>query len=199
MLLNTIEKANRLYPRPDARHRIEHAGIAAPDLIERMKEQKVIPTPNPAFLYGYGEGYIKNYGERANYMYPLKDYKDADIVVALASDCPVTDFNPMRGLYASLVRKSNAGRVIDEDKTVPLLDAIRMYTLNGAYASLEEDIKGSIEPSKFADLIALDRSIINSHIEEIPEIQVEWTMINGEVVYSKPKSNSKFNVFTIDR
>lgn len=190
MLLNTIEKANRLHPRPDARHRIEHAGIAATDLIERMKEQKVVPTPNPAFLYEYGEGYVKNYGERANYMYPLNDYKETGIVAAIASDCPVTDFNPMRGLHAALTRKSNAGRVIGEDKTVPLLDAIRMYTLNGAYASFEEDIKGSIEPGKLADLIMLDRSILNSDIEAIPEIGVEWTMIDGEVVYYKSKMES---------
>ncbi|CAM4270344.1 amidohydrolase [Lacicoccus alkaliphilus] len=185
MLLNTIEKANHLHPREDARHRIEHAGIAAPDLINRMKEQNVIPIPNPAFLYEYGEGYVKNYGERAGYMYPLGDYQRSGIPAAIASDSPVTDYDPMRGLHAAVTRESNAGNVIGEDKKVSLLEAIRMYTLNGAYASFEEDIKGSIEPGKVADLIMLDRSILNCDTAVLPEVQVDGTMIEGEVVYSR--------------
>lgn len=184
MLLNTIEEANRVHPREDARHRIEHAGIAAPDLIRRMKEQNVIPIPNPAFLYEYGESYVKNYGERADYMYPMGDYQRSGIPAAIASDSPVTDYDPMRGLHAAVTRESNAGNVIGEDKRVSLLEAIRMYTLNGAYASFEEDIKGSLEPGKVADLIILDRSIMNCDTAALPEVQVEYTMIDGEVVYS---------------
>ncbi|WP_156290596.1 amidohydrolase [Oceanobacillus salinisoli] len=187
MLLNTIEKANELHPRKNTRHRIEHAGIAAPDLIERMKEQGVVPIPNPAFLYEYGDGYAKNYGERATNMYPMGDYKKANIPAAIASDCPVTDFNPMRGIHAAVTRKSSSGQVIGEDKTVSLLEAIRMYTLNGAYASFEEDTKGSIEPGKLADLVLLDRTITKSNIDDIPEVQVEWTMIDGEIVYTNTK------------
>lgn len=184
MLLNTIEKANQQNPRSDARHRIEHAGIAAPDLIERMKAQNVIPIPNPAFLYEYGEGYVKNYGERVNYMYPLGDYQKHGIPAAIASDSPVTDYNPMRGLHSAVTRESNAGNVIGEGKQVSLLEAIRMYTLNGAYASFEEEIKGSIEPGKLADLIILDRSITNLDVESLPEVQVDYTMIDGEMVYT---------------
>lgn len=187
MLLNTIEKVNRLHPRENTRHRIEHAGIASPDLIRRMKEQKVIPTPNPAFLYEYGEGYVKNYGERAKNMYPMGDYQRAGIPAAIASDCPVTDFNPFRGIHAAITRKSNSGQVIGADKTVSLLQAIRMYTLHGAYASFEDNIKGSIEPGKLADLVLLDRSITKSTIDDLPEVQVEWTMIDGELVYEKSK------------
>ncbi|MGJ9457434.1 amidohydrolase [Oceanobacillus sp. CF4.6] len=187
MLLNTIEKANQLYPRENTRHRIEHAGIAAPDLIQRMKEQNVIPIPNPAFLYEYGDSYVDNYGERAECMYPMGDYLNAGIPAAIASDCPVTDYSPMRGIHAAITRKSNSGQVIGENKRVSLLEAIRMYTLNGAYASFEEDSKGSIEPGKFADLVLLDRSIIKSDIDVLPDVQVEWTMIDGNIIYSNTK------------
>src|SRR5699024_8126670 len=72
MLLTCIEKANHLYPRKDSRHRIEHCGIATQDLIERMREQNVIPIPNPAFHYEFGDGYMNNYGERSKQMYPLR-------------------------------------------------------------------------------------------------------------------------------
>lgn len=185
MLLNTIEKANQWYPRPDARHRIEHAGIAAPDLIARMKAQHVIPTPNAVFLYEFGDGYVQDYGERAAQMYPLRDYLEAGIPAAIASDCPVTTFHPMRGLQAALTRKSQSGQVIGKEKTVPLLEAIRMYTTNGAYASFEENIKGSIEPGKLADLILLDHSLLKTDVEELPNVQVEMTMIDGEFVYTR--------------
>lgn len=185
MLLTCIEKANRKFPREDARHRIEHAGVAAPDLIARMKKAGVIPTPNPAFLYEYGDGYCESYGERAEQMYPLASYLEAGVPAAVASDCPVTDFNPMRGIHSALTRRSQTGRVIGEKESVSLLDAIRMYTINGAYASFNEKETGSIEPGKLADLIVLDQSIIQSNIEDIPTIQVEFTMINGEVVYEK--------------
>lgn len=188
MLLNTIEKANRLFPRKDARHRIEHAGIAAPDLINRMKKLNVIPIPNPAFLYEYGDGYIKNYGDRANYMYPMGDYQNFGVPAAIASDSPVTDFNPMRGIHSAMMRKSKSGQILGKDKRVSLLQSVRMYTLNGAYASFEEDKKGSIEPGKLADLVLLDRSLLSASIDELPEVEVEWTMIDGEIVYSNTKA-----------
>ncbi|WP_318246846.1 amidohydrolase [Bacillus norwichensis] len=191
MLLNTIEKAQQLHPREEARHRIEHAGVAAPDLIERMKSLNVIPTPNPAFLYDYGDGYVKNYGVRANYIYPLNTYQNAGIPAAIASDSPVTDFDPLRGIYTAVTRKSSSGEVIGEENRVSLLEAIRMYTLNGAYASFEENIKGSIEPGKLADLILLDRSIVQAGIDELLEAEVEWTMIDGEMVYTNSKIGTR--------
>lgn len=183
MMLKAIEKANKLYPRKDARHRIEHAGLAAPDLVQRMKEQQVIPTPNPAFFYEYGDGYIKNYGERTNYMFPLRSYLEHGIKACITSDSPVTDVSPMRGLHSALTRLSQGGQVVGEDERISLMDAIRMYTMNPAYASFEEHVKGSIEVGKFADLIILDRSLLKADIDDILDIQVDATMIGGEILY----------------
>lgn len=191
MLLTCIEKANRLYPRKDSRHRIEHAGIAQQDLIERMKKEGVVPTPNPAFFYEYGNGYVKNYGDRANGMYPLNSYIQKGVHAAIASDCPVTDFNPMRGIHSAITRKSPTGKVIGENERIGLLEAIRMYTWNGAYASFSEQETGSIETGKLADLIVLDRSILKADLDEIPAIRVECTMINGEMVYEEQIANKQ--------
>ncbi|MBM7587406.1 putative amidohydrolase YtcJ [Bacillus pakistanensis] len=183
MLLNTYEKANKLHPRKDHRHRIEHADVAMPDLIERMKELEVIPIPNPAFLYEFGDIYLHHYGERVNHMYPLNDYLQNGIKAAIGSDSPVTDFSPMRGLYEAVHRKSQSNQDAGIHQRVPILEAIRMYTINGAYASFEEDFKGSIEPGKVADLIVLDRSILNTERKEILDIEVLMTMIDGKRVY----------------
>ncbi|HZG71843.1 MAG TPA: amidohydrolase, partial [Chondromyces sp.] len=191
MLLNTIEKANELYPRPDTRHRIEHAGIATLDLIKRMKDQNVVPTPNPAFHYEYGDGYLKNYGERAHQMFPLGDYLRAGVKAAISSDCPVTDFSPLRGIHTALKRQTKSGDIIGENQRISLLDAIRMYTINGAYASFDEDKKGSIEEGKLADLILLDRSLLSCETDELLNTEVEWTMIDGEFVYEKTRRIDK--------
>ncbi|WP_368653114.1 amidohydrolase [Ornithinibacillus sp. 4-3] len=185
MILNTIEKANEVCPRPNARHRIEHAGIATPDLIERMKKQGIIPTPNPAFLYEFGDGYLKNYGERTNHMFPLKDYLEAEIPAAITSDSPVTDFAPMRGIHAALTRKAFDGQEVGANQSIDLMDAIRMYTINAAHASFDEEIKGSIEVGKLADLVIFDRALLEVETEELLDVQVAYTMIGGEIVYQR--------------
>ncbi|WP_077300648.1 amidohydrolase family protein [Virgibacillus pantothenticus] len=78
---------------------------------------------------------------------------------------------------------SESGQIIGEDQRIPLLEAIRMYTYNGAYASFEEKIKGSIEPGKLADLVLMNCSLLNSHVNDLLEAKVEWTMIDGKIVY----------------
>lgn len=187
MLLNTIEKANKLYPRPDARHRIEHAGIATSDLVKRMKEQNVVPTPNPAFLYEYGDGYIENYGERAYQMFPLKEYIDEGVTAAITSDSPVTDFSPMRGMHSAITRTSQTGVVVGGHHRITLHDAIRMYTINAAYASFEEDIKGSLEVGKLADLVIFDRSLLKTDIDSLLDVEVDCTIIGGQFEYEREK------------
>lgn len=187
MLLNTIEKANEKCPRPNARHRIEHAGVASADLVERMKKQNVVPTPNPAFIYEYGDGYLKNYGDRTNHMFPLKDYLEQGIPAAITSDSPVTDYSPMRGIHTAMTRLSRSGKSVGERQKISLLDAIRMYTINAAYASFDEDIKGSLEPGKLADMIVFDRSLLNTELDELLDVKVEQAMIGGSFVFQREK------------
>ncbi|WP_035281353.1 amidohydrolase [Brevibacterium album] len=183
MLLNTIERAQREHPRANARHRVEHGGLAAPDLVARMAELGVVPTANPAFHYEYGDSYIRNYGERVEHMYPLADYVRAGVPVAIGSDAPVTEVSPLRGIHAALTRRSRSGAEVGARQRVGLMDAVRMYTLNGARASHEDEVKGSVEVGKFADLVVLDRSLMSADVEEIPEVGVAMTMVGGEVVW----------------
>lgn len=183
MVLNCIETALKEHPHPDARPRIEHAGISTPDLIERMKQLGVVPIPNPTFFYEYGEGYVHNYGERVNSMYPLRDFCESGIIAASGSDSPVTDYHPLLGIQAAVNRRSKQGLEIGKNQTVSLLQAIRSYTWNGAYASFEEDQKGSIEVGKLADLVMLNGSILQINSENISDLSVQLTVIDGEVVY----------------
>ncbi|MDM5212977.1 amidohydrolase [Peribacillus sp. NJ4] len=185
MYLNCVERALKEAPRKNHRHRIEHAGISTPDLQERMKKLEVIPIPNPPFPYEYGEIYVHNYGERVNYMYAARDYIDKDIVAAGSSDAPVTDYNPLLGIHTAVNRKSQFGAEIGTNQSISVLEAIKLYTWNGAYASFEEDIKGSLEVGKLADLVILNDSILKAEPDRIKDLKVETTIIDGEIIYQK--------------
>lgn len=194
MVLNCIEKALNEQPRKDHRHRIEHAGIASADLQERMKKLGVIPIPNPPFFYEFGESYVKNYGSRVDDMYPLRDYIDNGIIAAAGSDCPVTHYNPLLGIHVAVNRKTASGQLVGGNQRVGVQEAIRAYTWNGAYASFEENVKGSIEEGKLADLVILNGSILSADPENIKDLSVQMTIIDGEVVFkkqSRPLSSSK--------
>ncbi|MFP3388088.1 amidohydrolase [Brevibacillus sp. SIMBA_040] len=183
MLLNCFEAALEAHPRENHRHRIEHAGVSAPDLLRRMAGLGVVPIPNPAFIYDYGDSYVKNIGERVGHMFPARDQFDLQIIAAGASDSPVTDFNPLIGIHAAVNRQSKSGQAVGDNQRVSVMEAIRMFTWNGAYASFEEGIKGSIEPGKLADLVVLDGNILDTPVERIKERKVAMTMIDGELVY----------------
>ncbi|WP_103107504.1 amidohydrolase [Brevibacillus reuszeri] len=183
MVLNCIEESLEKYPRNDHRHRIEHAGITTPDLLERMKKLKVVPIPNPPFFYEFGDGYVKNYGERVNHMYPVRDFIDNGIIAAGSSDCPVTHYNPLLGIHVAVNRMSGSGQAVGANQRITVMEAIKLYTWNGAYASFEENIKGSIEVGKLADLVVLSERILETAKDRIKEIQVDMTVIGGKLEY----------------
>lgn len=191
MVLDCIENALEKKPRPDHRHRIEHGGIASPDLQERMKKLEVIVIPNPGFVYVNGDSYIKNYGERVNVMYPASDYMEKGIPFALASDTPVIEHSPLLGIHAAVNRKTKSGKDIGPEQKISVLDAIKAYTYMGAYASFDERKKGSIEVGKLADLVVLNKSILSVDVEKIKDVSIELTMIDGEIEYEKVLSEMK--------
>lgn len=191
MLLDCFEQALREHPRENHRHRIEHAGIASPDLQRRMKELGVVPIPNPAFIYFNGDKYREFYGDRVNVMYPSRDYIDQGIIAAFGSDAPVIELNPLLGLHAAVNRQVWNGLAVGENQQVSILEAIRGYTYNGAYASFEEDIKGSIEVGKLADFVVLNESILKCDKNRIKDLQVEMTVVDGEVLYDAHRSVEK--------
>lgn len=186
--LNVVERALKENPRENHRHRIEHAGISSTDLQQRMKELKMIPVPNPPFPYEFGESYLTNYGERTDFMYPARDFIDQGIIAAAGSDSPVTTYNPFIGIHEAVNRLTADGTSFGEKQKIDVLEAIRLYTYNGAYASFDEDVKGSLEPGKLADMIVLDRSILKALPQELKDIQVELTILDGDILFERSKT-----------
>ncbi|MFJ7746062.1 amidohydrolase [Peribacillus sp. NPDC097295] len=188
MYLNVVERALKRYPRKNHRHRIEHAGISTPDLQKRIKDLQMIPVPNPPFPYEFGESYIQNYGERTKYMYPARDFIDQGIICAAGSDAPITTYNPFIGIHTAVNREINSGNPFGQLQRISIYEAIRLYTYNAAYASFDEQLKGSVEIGKLADLLVLDRSILTIENRFLKDIKVNLTMIDGEVVYQRSNS-----------
>ncbi|MFZ7942400.1 amidohydrolase [Neobacillus sp. 19] len=183
--LGVIERLLHEHPFDDHRHRVEHLGICPPDLQEKAKALNVIPVLNPSFPYEFGESYIRNYGERTQYMYAARDLLNQGIITAAGSDAPITTVNPFVGIYTAVARLTRQNTAFGQEQTVSLMDAIRMYTYNAAYASFDETIKGSIEAGKLADLVIVNTSLLNCPIEKITEVKVDATILDGEIVFEK--------------
>jgi predicted amidohydrolase YtcJ len=190
-VLDAIEIALEKSPSVDHRHRIEHCGINNPTIVSRLKKLGVIPVPQPIFLYGEGESYRTGLGEnRVKWAYPLKSYIENGIMTPMSSDCPCTSgdelISPFLGIYVAVTRRTDADREIGPEQKIDITNALRAYTMNSAYATFEEDVKGSIAPGKLADFVVLSDDPLNVRNNELKDIRAEITIIGGKIVYKKP-------------
>ena len=186
IMVNAIEKALAACPRADHRHRIEHCGITNPELIARIAKLGIVPISNPSFISINGTDYNRYYGSRVEYMFAMKSYADAGIITAIGSDAPITYPDPMNSLFGALNRMDQkTGDPVGTNQIVDVLQAVRMFTYNGAYSSFEEKIKGSLEPGKLADVVILDQDLLTYPRERVREVKVTYTLVGGEVVYTR--------------
>jgi predicted amidohydrolase YtcJ len=184
--LDAMARAQSEHPREGLRHRIEHCGITPPDLQERIVRQGIVPAMQPAFFWEFGDGYIRNYGRhRADVMFAAKTFLDRGVVVAGSSDSPVTDYRPLFGIEQAMTRATRAGDVCGPDERLDLTSAVRMHTINGAYASFEESRKGSLEPGKLADLVVLSEDIARMPAVGLRDVPVDMTVVGGRVLYER--------------
>ncbi len=186
VIVNAIERAQKLYPREGIRHRVEHCGMVNDELLTKIKELNIVPISNPIFLYEFGDGYVKNYGkEMSDRMFTCKSFFDRGIITAGASDCPITFSNPLMGIHLAVNRETQGGQIINPDERITPMQALRMFTINGAYASFEDDIKGSLELGKLADIAVLDSDFLQTAPEKIWDIKVDMTIIDGKIEYER--------------
>ncbi|TRO47153.1 amidohydrolase, partial [Candidatus Bathyarchaeota archaeon] len=184
--LDCIEKAQRLNPTPDMRHRIEHNSCCTPKQLERIRELGVTPSSSIGYMYGIGDMYAENFGpERSRWLHPHRTMKEMGIIAGGNNDCPVTFYSPWVQIYAAVTRKTSSGQVVGPEEAISVMDAIRVYTWNGAYLGRDEDRLGSIEPGKYADMVVLDRDILTVPHEEIKDINTVVTIVDGRVVFSR--------------
>ena len=97
----------------------------------------------------------------------------------------MTNYSPFVQIYEAVSRKTRSGQIVAPEEAISVMDAIRVYTWNGAYLGKEEALKGSIEIGKLADLVVIDRDILNVPNKEIMDIQVMMTIVGGEIIYQR--------------
>jgi predicted amidohydrolase YtcJ len=187
MGVDALARVAREIPRPDARHSIIHAYFPSPRALDQMAEHHIAAVIQPTFIYWEGDLIFRDVGEKRveNYI-PARKYLDRGIVVTASSDVPATvSPNPFVALYALVTRKNNLNHYIAPHEAIGREEALRAYTASGAWLTREESLKGTIEVGKLADMAVLDRDYFAVPSEEIKEIQVDVTIVGGEVVWER--------------
>ncbi|MFA5307956.1 MAG: amidohydrolase [Dehalococcoidales bacterium] len=181
-----LENAAKYSPASGQRHRIEHCAECPPALLERMKKLGAVIVTQPPFIYYSGERYLATVPEsQLPWLYRLKTPLEKGVMVAGSSDAPVVPNNPLTGIYAAVTRRAESGQALLPEEKITPEQSLALYTVNAAYASFEENIKGSLAPGKLADMIILSADPTRVPPEEIKDIKVEMTIIGGEVVWEK--------------
>jgi predicted amidohydrolase YtcJ len=169
--------------KPELRHRIEHCLECPPEIMERLRQLKPIVVTQPAFLYYGGDRTLATQPEQSRFwFYRFRSLNDI-LTLAGSSDSPVSGDHPMTGIYAAVTRKTQTGGIINAAEALSAFTGLKMYTTNAAYASGDENSKGSITPGKLADLVVLDANPLTVPAAAIKDINVLMTIVAGQVVW----------------
>jgi predicted amidohydrolase YtcJ len=178
-VLNAYEKALKAYPRRNHRHRIEHCSVLNTKLVKRMKHLELIASVQPHFVFSDFWA-VDRVGEvRVRWVYPFKTLTRDGLIVCSGSDCPVEPISPVLGIWAAATRRKQ----VEERLTAE--EALKTYTLNAAYASFDEDKRGTIEVGKLADLTMLSDDLLSISASKIKQIAVDMTIVGGKIVFVK--------------
>jgi predicted amidohydrolase YtcJ len=178
------EYLNSQSPIAGRRHRLEHCSECPPPLLERLVKLKAMVVTQPPFLFYSGERYLATIPPaQLRWLYRFRSFFDGGLVVAGSSDSPVAPDNPLVGIYAAITRRAESGEKLSPEECISAEQALAMYTINAACASFEEDIKGSITPGKLADMVVLSADPLRLPPEQIKDVRVEMTIVDGRVVW----------------
>ncbi len=188
LMLNMFEEIIVVNPKWDRRFRIEHAQHVRFEDILRFAKLGIIASVQPYHCIDDGVWAEKRIGDRIKYTHPYKSFLDANVKTCFGSDWPVAPLNAIYGIYAATTRRTlddnNPNGWIPEQK-ISVEDAIRCYTINNAYAAFEENIKGSIEVGKLADLVVLSDDIFSINPVKIKDVKVDMTVFDGKIIYMR--------------
>ncbi len=185
-LLNIYDQVEKENGSKDRRFRIEHAQHIAPQDFDRFARLNVIPSVQPYHAIDDGRWAEKTIGDRIKTTYAFKSLFDANAKVAFGSDWFVAPPIPLEGIYAAVTRRTlddqNPDGWVPEQK-ITVEQALTAYTINAAYASFEEKIKGSLEPGKLADFVIIDQDLTKISPEKIREAKILQTFVGGKAVF----------------
>jgi predicted amidohydrolase YtcJ len=184
MVLTAVERAQRLFPRADARPKITHCTLINDNLVRRIKAAGVVPAAFTTYAY-YNSDKFAFYGEALmKRCMAYRSFLDAGIPAAAGSDFSPGPFDPRMAIQGMVTRTGWDGKTWGANQRITVEEALRVNTINGAYNSHEEAIKGSITPGKLADFVVLSDDLFKVDKEKIKDIQIVRTVVGGKTVYS---------------
>jgi hypothetical protein len=183
MVLNAYEKVLKGHKGINPRHRIEHCSLVNEELLGRIKAAGVIPTPFYTYAYYHGNKWVDYGYEKMQSMFAHRSFLDAGIPVAPASDFTPGPFEPMMAIQSMVTRKDVRGRVWGPDQRITVSEAMRICTMHGAYASFEENSKGSLVAGKLADFVILEKDPHEVNPDEIIDINILRTVLGGRTTF----------------
>ena len=187
MALDAYENAIEHSPRKDHRHRIEHMGnwLATPKLIQRMVRSGIVAIPNIAFAYYIGDAILDCVGEkRLTKAFPFRTLLKNGVIIAGGSDSPgYWPVDPLRDIATAASRKMRWGDVWVPEERISVTEAFAMHTTTASWVGFEENDKGTLEVGKLADIAVLAEDPFAVAPEKIRELNVEMTLVGGEVKY----------------
>jgi len=188
-ILDVFERLEREDGNSERRLRIEHAQHLSPADIPRFAKLHVVASMQPYHAIDDGRWADKRIGpERVKTTYAFRSLLDSGAVLAFGSDWFVAPINPLAGIYAAVTRRTLDGQHPDgwvPQQRISVAEAVHAYTVGAAYASLEDGIKGPIEPGKLADLVVLSNDIFHIDPVEIQDVKVDITIFDGRVIFER--------------
>jgi predicted amidohydrolase YtcJ len=183
MYLTAFERAQKLFPRAEARPKITHCTLINDDLVRRMKALDAVPALFTTYAY-YNSDKFKFYGEDLmKRCMAFRTLLDAGIHVAAGSDFSPGPFDPRMAIQGMVTRTGWDGKTWGANQKISLDEAIRVNTLNGAYNSHEENIKGSITAGKLADYVVLAEDLHSIPVDRIKDVKIVRTVVGGKTMY----------------
>ena len=192
LLLDAYEAADREKPIRERRFTVTHGNLPDQRAVSRAAQMGVLFDCQMAWHHLDGPALQDVFGPaRMRHFLPLRSLLDAGVVVAGGSDHmirfhpreAINPYHPFFGMWMAVTRKGVDGAVLNPEQRVTREEALRMWTISGAYMSFEENLKGSIEPGKLADLVVITKDYLTCPVDEIKDIEALLTMVDGKVVH----------------
>ncbi len=183
MALNAYERVLQGWQGANPRFRIEHCSLVNPSLLKRIKASGVVPTPFYTYAHYHGEKWGEYGADKMEWMFAHRSFLDYGIPVAPASDYTPGPFEPLMAIQSMVTRKDFKGTVWGPSQRISVEQALKICTVNGAYASGEEALKGSLTPGKLADLVILGADPHATDPDQIKHIPVLRTIVDGRTVH----------------
>jgi predicted amidohydrolase YtcJ len=183
MTLKALERAQQRFPRQDTRPKFTHCTLINDDLLRRLKAIGAVPAPFTSYAYYDSDKFVFYGEELMKRCMAFRSFLDHGIHAAAGSDFDPGPFAPLMGIQGMVTRTGWDGKTWGANQRITVDEAIRVNTLNGAYASYEEGLKGSIAAGKLADYVVLADDPHTIDPEKIKDIQIVRTVVGGQAAY----------------